>query len=161
MKKLLFAAMLYAVSHFATAQTRFGVTAGADFATTKVEYTNPFTGTTTTAPGSETGFFVGGFVELGLTHSFALQPEVLYVGIKDASMISVPVLGKYSFGKFSVMAGPDFNYLLDADEDEFKVNVDAGASYDITDDFDVKARYSFGLGDISVSGLFVGAGYKF
>lgn len=162
MKKLLLAAALYAVTYCATAQeTKFGVRAGVDIATVKVEYTNPFIGGTTSVSSSETGFFAGGFVHLGITESFALQPEVLYVGIKDFNMISIPVLAKYNFGKFGILAGPDFNYLLDAEEDEFKFNADFGASYDITEHIDVQARYSVGFGDISVSGIFIGAGYRF
>ena len=162
MKKLFLMATLIAGTFFATAQeTKFGVRAGADFATVKVSYTNPFTGDTETVSGSETGFFVGGFVQIGISESFAVQPEVLYVSIKDANMLNVPILGKYSFGSFSVLAGPELNYLLDAEEDEFKLNVGVGASYDFTENFDAQARYSIGMGDVSVSGLFIGVGYKF
>lgn len=162
MKKLLFTALFAIASISVNAQgTKFGVKAGVDFATVKVEYVNPFTGGTTSATGTETGFFVGGFAEIGLTESFAFQPELFYVGISDFNMITLPVLGKYRFGKFSFMAGPDLNYLLDAEEDEFKIGISAGAEFDITENFLASARYSVGMGDVSVSGLFVGAGYKF
>jgi len=162
MKKLFFAVLLTAIAFSSNAQdTRFGVKAGVDFASVKVKWTNPVTGNSETTSASETGFFVGGFVELGLTESFAIQPEVLYVAIKDSNMLNIPVLGKYSFGAISVMAGPGFSYLMDAEEDKFKVNIDLGASYDITEDIDASARYSIGMGDVSVSGLFVGVGYKF
>lgn len=162
MKKLFLMAALFAGTFFATAQeTKFGVRAGADFATVKVSYTNPFTGDTETVSGSETGFFVGGFVQIGISETFSVQPEVLYVSIKDANMLNVPILGKYSFGSFSVLAGPGLSYMLDAEEDQFKVNVDVGASYDFTENIDAQVRYSIGMGDVSVSGLFVGVGYKF
>jgi len=161
MRKLFLVAVLTLGALSANAQTKFGVRAGVDFATVKVSYTEPFTGTTVSASGTETGFFVGGFAEIGISDSFAVQPEVLYVAITESNLLSVPVLGKYSFGSFSVVAGPDFNYLLDAEEDEFKVNVDLGAAYDITENFDVMLRYSIGMGDVALSGLFVGAGYKF
>ncbi len=162
MKKLFLTALLFAGTLITNAQeTRFGVRAGADFASTKVKYTNPITGASDTASASETGFFAGGFVELGLSENFAVQPEVLYVAISDSNMLSVPVLAKYSFGNINILAGPSLNYLLDAEEDEFKVNVDIGASYDITENFDAEARYSIGMGDVSVSGLFIGVGYKF
>lgn len=161
-KKLFFSAFLLAGTYFVNAQeTSFGVRAGVDFATVKYEFANPMTGATTTVSGSETGFFAGAFVEIGISETFAVQPEVLYVAISDSNMINVPILGKYSFGKFSVMAGPSLNYLMDAEEDNFKLNIDLGASYDITENFDVMARYSIGMGDVSISGLFVGAGYKF
>lgn len=161
MKKLLLGAFLLAGTFCVTAQeTRFGVKAGIDFAT--VEQTVTVMGFTATAKGSETGFFVGGFAEIGVNESFAIQPEVLYVSIKDFNLLNVPVLGKYTFAeKFNVMAGPSINYLLDAEEDEFKVNVDLGAGYDISEDLDVSARYSMGFGDVKVSGIYVGVGYKF
>lgn len=162
MKKLFLVAALFAGTLFASAQeTKFGVRAGADFATVKVTVVNPMTGDEITASGSETGFFVGGFVEIGVSESFAVQPEVLYVAISESSMINVPVLAKYSFGNFSALAGPGLNYLLDAEEDQFKVNIEVGASYDFTENFDAQARYSIGMGDVSMSGLFIGVGYKF
>ncbi|MGV3460125.1 MAG: hypothetical protein ACO1N9_06690 [Flavobacterium sp.] len=162
MKKLFFTAMLVLGALNLNAQeTKFGVKAGADFATVKVEYTNPFTGTKSTVSGSETGFFVGGFAQIGITESFSFQPEFFYVGISDSNMLTMPILGKYSFGKFSAMAGPDLNYLLDAEEDEFKIGISVGAEFDITENFLASARYSIGMGNVSISGLFVGAGYKF
>ncbi|RZK11506.1 MAG: PorT family protein [Flavobacterium sp.] len=161
MKKLLLGAFLLTGTFCATAQeTRFGVKAGIDFAT--VEQTVTVMGITVSGKGSETGFFVGGFAEIGVNDTFSIQPELLYVTISDFSILNVPVLGKYSFAeKFNVMAGPSINYLLDAEEDEFKVNVDLGAGYDISEDLDVSARYSMGFGDVKVSGIYVGVGYKF
>ncbi len=157
MKKLLFTTFLLAGTFFCNAQeTKFGVKAGVDFATAKVK----FLGTTTSA--SETGFFVGGFANIGISEQFSVQPEVLYVAIKDFNFLSVPILAKYSVSKeFGILAGPSLNYLLDAEEDEFKLNIDFGASYDVTEDIEVNAKYSLGMGDVSISGIFIGAGYKF
>jgi len=91
-----------------------------------------------------------------------VQPELLYVAITDLNFVSVPILAKYSVAeKFGIIAGPSLNYFLDAEEDEFKLNVDFGAIYDITEEIDVNAKYSLGMGDVSVSGIFIGAGYKF
>ncbi len=159
MKKLLLAAFLMAGTFISNAQdTKFGVKAGADIATVKVDLGPPFG----TASASETGFFVGAFVDLGISEKFSVQPEVLYVAITDMNFVSVPVLAKYSIAEsFSLVAGPSLNYFLDAEEDEFKVNVDFGAIYDITENLDVNAKYSLGMGDVSVSGIFIGAGYKF
>lgn len=162
MKKLLFTALFAIAAFSVNAQgTKFGVKAGADFATVKIQYTNPITGITHTASGTETGFFAGGFAEIGFTENFAIQPELFYVGISNSNMITMPILGKYSFGKFSAMAGPDFSYLLDANDDEFKIGISVGGEFDITENFLASARYSLGMGDVSVSGLFIGAGYKF
>lgn len=152
MKKLLFAALLVAGTFTASAQeTQFGVKAGADFASAKGGY-------------SETGFFLGGFASIGISDAFAVQPEVLYVGLPDdAAFLNVPVLAKYTFAeKFSVMAGPGLMYSLNAaeGEDAFKVNIDVASAYQFTENIDASVRYSIG-GDKSISGLFVGVGYKF
>lgn len=158
MKKLLLSAIFIATTFYANAQeTRFGVKVGVDFASAKVDL-GPYGDVT----DSQTGFFVGGFAEIGVNETFAIQPEILYVGISDFNMINVPILAKFKFAdKFSAMAGPGISYLLDAEDDEFKVNIDIAAGYDITEDIDVTARYSIGFGDVKVSGLFIGAGYKF
>ncbi|TDP60727.1 outer membrane beta-barrel protein [Flavobacterium dankookense] len=157
MKKLLFAAIAVFTFGFTNAQeTKFGAKAGVDLATAKVKILG------TTATASETGFFLGGFANIGLSEKFSVQPELLYVAITDLNFISVPVLAKYNVAeKFGIIAGPSLNYFLDAEEDEFKVNVDFGAIYDITEEIDVNAKYSLGMGDVSVSGIFIGAGYKF
>ncbi|OYQ39631.1 hypothetical protein CHX27_14125 [Flavobacterium aurantiibacter] len=59
------------------------------------------------------------------------------------------------------MAGPSLNYFTELEEEKFKINVDFGASYDISEEFDVNAKYSLGTGDVAISGIFIGAGYKF
>ncbi len=158
MKKLLLSAFLLAGTFYASAQeTRFGVKGGIDIATVTVDL-----GPLGEASGSETGFFIGAFAEIGVNETFAIQPEVLYVGIQDFNMINVPILGKFTFAeKFSAMAGPSLIYALDAEEDEFKVNLDIAAGYDITEDIDASVRYSMGFGDVKLSGLFIGVGYKF
>ena len=157
MKKLLFAAIAVFAFGFTNAQeTKFGAKAGVDLATIKVKMLG------TTASASETGFFLGGFANIGLSEKFSVQPELLYVAITDLNFVSVPILAKYSVAeKFGIIAGPSLNYFLDAEEDEFKLNVDFGAIYDITEEIDVNAKYSLGMGDVSVSGIFIGAGYKF
>ena len=50
---------------------------------------------------------------------------------------------------------------IKSEEDKLKFNVDFGASYDITEEIEANAKYSLGFGDIAVSGIFIGAGYKF
>lgn len=158
MKKLLLMAALIAGTVVAQAQeTKFGVKAGVDFASVKVDMGPLGSGT-----ASETGFFAGAFVDMGISEKFSIQPEVLYVAVTDMNFLSVPVLAKYQIAdSFDLAAGPSLNYFLDAEEDEFKVNVDFGAMYGITEEFEINAKYSLGMGDVAVSGVFVGAGYKF
>ena len=80
MKRLLFAAVAVFAFGFTNAQeTKFGVKAGVDFASVKVEVM----GVSGTA--SETGFFVGGFANIGLSEKFSVQPELLYVAISDSN----------------------------------------------------------------------------
>ena len=158
MKKIILSAAAILVFGFANAQdTQFGVKAGVDLATVKTDL-----GPLGKVSASETGFFVGAFVDLGLSENFSVQPEVLYVAITDSNFLSVPILAKYSIAEsFSLVAGPSLNYFMDAEEDEFKVNVDFGGIYDITENLDINAKYSLGMGDVQVSGVFIGAGYKF
>ena len=168
MKKVLLTAAAIFAFGFANAQdTKFGIKAGVDLATVKVKIPEvSFLGTVispeTTVSDSETGFYAGGFATIGLSDKFAFQPELMFVAIKDFNFISAPLMARYSLTEeFHAMAGPSLNYFLDAEEDQFKVNVDFGASYDVSDNIDINAKYSLGMGDVSVSGIFIGAGYKF
>jgi hypothetical protein len=168
MKKVLLTAVAVFGFAFANAQeVRFGAKAGIDVASVKVKVPAiSFFGFNiqeeSTVTASETGFFVGGFAEIGLNDKMKLQPEVNYVAIDNFNMINVPIMLEYSIvDKFGITAGPSLNYLLDAEEDEFKANFDLGAFYDITEDLEVGAKYSLGFGDVSLSGFFAGVGYKF
>lgn len=166
MKKLFLSVVaVLSLSTVVAQETRFGVKAGVDLATTKYRfqgYDGYYFAEDRTVTGTETGFYGGGFVNIGIADKFAIQPEVLFIAVNDFNMLSLPVLFDYEFiEKFHAVAGPSLTYLLDADEDEFKFNFDFGASFDITDDFEANAKYSVGFGDVSVGGLFLGVGYKF
>jgi hypothetical protein len=151
MKKIILTIATVFVFGVVSAQdTKFGVKAGVDLASAKGGY-------------SETGFFVGGFATIGISEKFAVQPEVLYVSIKDNAFLNIPILAKYSFGeKLSALAGPSLNYLLDAVDKELQFNIDFGAAYKITDNIDINAKYSVATdSDFGVNGIFIGAGYSF
>ena len=86
MKKIILSILAVLAFGFTNAQeTRFGLKAGVDLATSKVK----FPGGTIT--GSDTGFYLGGFVQLGISEKFSLQPEVLFIAIPDFNVLSVPV----------------------------------------------------------------------
>ena len=158
MKKILLSlAAVFAFGVASAQETKFGVKAGFTSQSVKVS-----TGIGTVS-GSASGFYIGGFADIGISDKFHFQPEVLYSGVSGNNTINVPLLGKYSFAeKFNVLFGPGLNYSLDALADEFSVSGDIGVSYDIDENFLVDARYDIGLtGDAKVSGLFVGAGYRF
>jgi len=169
MKKIILSAIAVCAFGFVSAQDmKFGVKAGVNMASAKVE----FMGVSATESG--TGFFVGGLAEFAMADNIKIQPEVLYHSLKinstDFSFINVPVILKYYFTEeFAVNVGPSIYYFLDgdkmfkdSDQSTFKVNADVGASYDFGENLEVSARYSLGLmGDIKVSGIHLGVGYKF
>lgn len=135
------------------AQERWGLKAGVDFATIKVS---------SFGSASETGFFVGTYTTIKVADKVKLQPELLYVNIDDYDFLSLPLLVKFPLGeKFSGLAGPSLNYFFDDMDEEFKINLDAGLSYNLSESMDLSGRYSFGLGDIDVNGFFLGIGFKF
>jgi opacity protein-like surface antigen len=169
MKKIILSAIAVCAFGFMSAQDmKFGVKAGVNMATAKIDVAGM------SVSNSGTGFFVGGLAEFALADNIKIQPEVLYHSLKiekiDYSFLNVPVIFKYYFTEeFAVNAGPSIYYFFDgdkafknADQSTFKVNLDVGASYDITENFEVSARYSLGLmGDLKVSGIHLGVGYKF
>lgn len=159
MKKIILSIAAVFAFGLANAQdVKYGAKAGLDFATMKVDL-GPFGSVT----DSQTGFFIGGFATVGISEKLAVQPELLYVSVKDVNFLSIPVLAKYGVAnKLSALAGPSFNYFPDETIEKLKINIDLGATYDVTEKIDVNAKYSMGLtGDIQLSGLFIGAGYKF
>ena len=153
MKKL-FITLLIVVGFTLTTQAQFGVKAGIDFATAKAKGFSS---------ESETGFFVGVFTSFELSDKVKLQPELLYVDIKDLELLSLPVLAKFSVAEsFNLLVGPSLNYFLDADDEEFQLNLEFGASYDIANQFELNAKYTYMLkDDWRLNGFFVGLGYRF
>lgn len=173
MKKLILSAIAVCAFGITSAQEMsFGVKAGANIASVKVDVGGA------SVSESGTGFFFGGLAEFSIGEKMKLQPELLYQmlsvdfggGDVDFSFINVPVIFKYYVTEeIAVNAGPSIQYFLDgddafeaADESTFKVALDFGGSYDITENFEASLRYSVGLmGDVKVSGLHIGVGYKF
>lgn len=169
MKKIILSAIAVCAFGFMSAQDmKFGVKAGVNMATAKFDFAG------TSVSNSGTGFFVGGLAEFAMADNIKIQPEVLYHSLKinstDFSFLNVPVILKYYFTEeFALNAGPSIYYFFDgdkyfknSDQSTFKVNVDVGASYDFAESFEVSARYSLGLmGDLKVSGIHLGVGYKF
>ncbi len=131
----------------------------------------------TTSTSSETGFYVGIALRdefLDLSEDFSIQPEVNFVAIKDLNQIQVPVLGRYNFAEgFNAYAGPNLSFLLDTPDGikSFNFSLDAGLSYDISDDFLIEARYNYGLSNllenapndfsVKLNNFQVGVAYRF
>jgi hypothetical protein len=128
------------------------------------------------------GFQIGGFAEYNLSKHWAIQPELLYTwsAYKKASdfltyynnagrsaagnnvnlaYVSVPVLVRYNFNKiFSILAGPQYSYLIYDDEDLIKENRQAVKNYEVSANLGVQvnlenvgfyARFNKGLTNIN------------
>jgi hypothetical protein len=131
------------------------------------------------------GFHLGGYANIAFSEALSLQPELLYnsVGAKTTgegitgddedvtfklNYISIPVSLMYSFGAFSVHAGPQLSFLASAktasDDDALDGNdikdgyksTDLGFNLGIGGNFgklNATARYSMGLSSIDDSGF--------
>ena len=168
MKKL-FLLSIFAIFAIGSVNAQnFGVKAGADFASAKAK-AEGFSVST-----SETGFYIGAFAEIDISESFDFQPELLYVLIEDFDQIHIPLMAKFSVSEeFNILAGPTLGIMLDSEDGMSSLNygLEAGASYDISEEFFIEARYNLGLANliedapsgysVKLSGLFVGLGYKF
>jgi hypothetical protein len=157
MKKIILTVVLAFAFGFVNAQEKedmaFGVKGGLNLATI------------TNANGSNTlaGFHVGFFGEFMLDDAFALQPEVLYStqgagfdgGDLKLDYINVPLMFKYYVvDAFSLELGPQIGFLVAAKEDGVDIKSDVksidfgvnfGASYNVTEDFMIGARYDLGI----------------
>lgn len=170
MKKILLIAAIavFGFSNVNAQDINFGAKAGVDLATSKVESSG------FSASGSETGFYVGFFAEIGISEEFIFQPEVIYVAVKDFDQINIPLLAKYAVSEeFKILAGPAIGILLDTAEGFSSLNygIEAGVAYDFSEEFFAEARYNIGLANLiedapsgvsaKISGFFIGVGYKF
>lgn len=132
------------VSSYAQSDVKFGIKAGANFATIGgeanqqlnqlLEWTNGYVTTT-----GRTGMHVGGFVQIPVSESVVIEPGILYstkgytlkgdvdfkvlellgIGARADLMsqyLDMPLLVKATLGNgFQVYAGPQLSYLMNAD----------------------------------------------
>lgn len=178
MKKIILAAVaVFGISFASNAQDiGYGVKAGANFSSLNFEVTGG-----TASPDGATSLYVGGFVDVGVSEKFHVQPELLYSieGAEDVSLsfLNIPIMAKYYVADgLSLQAGPQIGFLVSAEDDADEVlkstnlGLNAGLGYELKDMglfFD--ARYNFGLTDISdvdgtevrTKGFQIGIGYKF
>ena len=148
------------------AQTTFGVKAGVNIAN--------FAGDNWESD-ARTGMHFGVFAEIDVSESLAFQPEILYsmhggkweeMGMDDIhklDYINIPLMLKFKASdKFNIEAGPQIGFLASAKwdydgsdvdiKDEFKstdFGLNIGASFDLTDNFFIGARYTIGLSKVA------------
>jgi opacity protein-like surface antigen len=159
MKKLaLLTFILFLGISSANAQSiRLGAKIGANFSDLN---------STTATGGNQTGFHVGGLLELRALENLALQAELLYStqGSKNYKLdyLSLPVLLKFyvTTEKLSFELGPQFSVLVNDDLDSSFDSKTAdlatvvGLGYNLTDMIFVQARYIYGMSEISKNAEF-------
>ncbi|MFM2265223.1 MAG: hypothetical protein RLZ77_643 [Bacteroidota bacterium] len=159
MKKIIFTLLTITAIGVANAQeTKYGIKGGIDLVSAK----------STASSLNATGFYVGGFAELGLSDVIYIQPSLNYhTASKDGvkfDYMSVPVLVKFMMpDKFNILAGPALYYSMDSeDTNKTRINLAVGGDFEISDNLLLESRYDYGLtGDVKVNHLLFGIGYKF
>ncbi|WP_460218716.1 porin family protein [Psychroserpens sp. MEBiC05023] len=135
----------------------FGIKGGVNFTFFNVEQGN-------FGPRAKTqvSYYGGMFTEFHIDEAFALQPEVLYIGLGDFRFINAPIYAKYQVAKnLDVLVGPSLNYFFDFFSNRFKVRGDISTALHLSKTFDIHIKYTLGFEVISPNGLFLGAGYRF
>lgn len=123
------------------------------------------------------GFNGGLLTEIKISKKFIVRPELLYSikgnrfpatpfnggGTLSLNYVSVPLLaGFHPAEKFSILLGPEFNFLINANSKfdganhdgtknfrKFDLAIDLGAAYNFTKALGVELRYSYGFEDLA------------
>lgn len=155
MKKLLLTAVLavFYVSSILSQENAFGISAGYSslIAKAKVSYQ----GDSESDSDSAGGFYIGIFKEFDVNEKFTIRPEFQYALYssdgENSSELLIPVLFKYEVAKsFSLMAGPQFDYMLEDDAEDFNklgLGLTLGAEIDLIEKLFLNLRYSFGISE--------------
>lgn len=117
---------------------------------------------------NETGFYIGGFLDIAASEKFHIQPELSYGKAGDLEFFYLPVMAKYYVvDRFNIQAGPQLSFSSNLNDikrsirdiegvigtdanidDVFRttgVDLGVGLGFDITDQFFAQARYAFEL----------------
>lgn len=127
--------------------SKFGAKAGFNSTSLRVSFDG------TSASESVSGFYVGVFGEFEVSDKLDIQPELQFVNVSEdgenSGFLLLPVLAKFNASEdFSVLAGPQLDYLLDEEDgglSRLGVGLAAGLAYNIDENFIIDARYSLGL----------------
>ena len=130
---------------------------------------------------SESGYYVGAFLDISLNESLSLVPGVNYSNSHDSNMLYVPLMLKYSIADsgFYLQGGPQASIIFDEERvrhnQDFGIDLGFGLGYDINEHFFVEAKYyhevtnrfkdhEFHMSNDLKEGLnslMIGVGYKF
>lgn len=152
--------LLLCVTSFAAAnaQVGFGGKAGVNLAT--------FSGDVEDVK-MKIGYYVGGLVQIPVSESFIIQPELVFSaqGAKDDTdddvkanfnYLNIPIMAKYqSTSGFFAETGPQIGFLMSAKMKAGDTDVDVKEYYKSTD-----FNWAFGLGYQMASGFGVNARYN-
>ena len=167
MKKLLLIIAVFALVFNANAQEiKFGVKAGINFATIAGDETDDLK--------SKTTFHIGAVVEIPISDSFSIQPELVYSSqgakvddnISDVELkldyINLPIMAKFYVSEgFSLEAGPQVGFLMsskieeDGESEDLKnetsgidFGLNLGLGFKMETGLNFGARYNLGLSNI-------------
>ena len=116
-----------------------------------------------------TGFGLAFMYNSNPNDKFGLIYEIMYASVEDYSLLSVPVVAKYSLTKrISIFAGPSLTYLLDTDVDtSLSFGFDYGLAVDLGKTLFLDAKFSKGLNAVDdysegkVNTFNLGVGFRF
>ena len=181
MKKLLyclsFAAMLLVPALDGAQDLQFGLKGG--FAASWLTNTVVIGDEVVTPHNS---FYAGGVAKYDIDGNFMLQAELLYAGkghsdhselrgkyIRSLSYIQVPLFAGYKFSSkdYTIMAGPEFGYLLGSRTTaagkkfdstgecrRFNIALALQSNYMVTDNFGVDVKFSWGANGTFAPGMY-------
>ncbi len=173
MKKVVLVSVLALSVMFVNAQVTFGVKGGVNFATLGGDDADELEG-----KKSNTGFYLGGLVNVPISSNFAFQPELVYSANQGAEFRESPLELNYNFGYLNIPlmlqyrnsgfiaeAGPQIGFLMSAkikatdgtntEEEDIKdqmkstdFGINLGLGYQFSNGFGLNARYTFGMANI-------------
>ena len=147
-----------------------GIKVGANFANQKMDYEGfDF------SPKSRTSLHGGLFLTIMMSETFGVQPELLYnsvgskiefmgqEGVSRLNYVSVPLMLRYNpVPIFNIQVGPQFGFLLSAEDEsdgqsedvkedykQLDMGVGIGAGVDLPMGIGLSARYVMGLSNIA------------
>ncbi|RED49605.1 outer membrane beta-barrel protein [Seonamhaeicola aphaedonensis] len=110
---------------------------------------------------TESGFYGGLFFDFKIDESYGLQPELLFITLKDFKFLNVPLYVRYEVAnRVNLLVGPSVNYFFDFFSNKLKIRADLSSSYTITSSLDIQVKYALGFQEITPNSFFIGLGVR-